>query len=60
MPYAKRKNSDGTFRVVNEKTGDVKMKSGTEEEADKQLRLLHGIEHGWTPRGRRQARRNRR
>lgn len=52
MPYAKRKNTDGSYRVVNEATGDVKMESGTEEEADKQLRLLRGIEHGWTPRRR--------
>jgi hypothetical protein len=52
MPYAKRKNADGSFRVVNEDTGDVKMEHGTEEEADKQLRLLRGIEHGWSPRRR--------
>lgn len=53
MPYAKRKNEDGTFRVVNEDTGDVKMKSGTEEEADKQMRLLRGLEHGMRRRGNR-------
>ena len=60
MPYAKRKNPDGSYRVVNEDTGDVKMEHGTEAEADKQLRLLRGIEHGWHPTGRRQARRNKR
>jgi hypothetical protein len=52
MPYAKLKNSDGTFRVVNEESGDVKMKSGTEEEADRQLRLLRGLEHGMRRRNR--------
>jgi hypothetical protein len=57
MPYAKRKNSDGTYRVVNEDTGDIKMKSGTEEEADKQMRLLRGIEHGMVPRKRRTLKR---
>jgi hypothetical protein len=57
MPYAKRRNADGSFRVVNEDTGDVKMESGTEAEADKQLRLLRGIEHGWTPRRRKTLKR---
>jgi hypothetical protein len=46
LPYAKRENQDGTFRVVNEETGDVKMESGSEDEADRQLRLLRGLEHG--------------
>lgn len=50
MPYAKRKNADGSFRVVNEETGDVKMKSGTEEQAEAQMRLLRGVEHGMKPR----------
>jgi len=57
LPYAKRKNADGTFRVVNEDTGKVHMKSGTEEAADKQIRLLHGIDAGTIKRGLR--RRNR-
>jgi hypothetical protein len=52
MPYAKEKNDNGTFRVVNAATGDVKMKSGSEQEADKQLRLLRGLEHGMRRRAR--------
>jgi hypothetical protein len=51
MPYAKEKNTDGTWRVINRDTGDVKMKSGSEAEADKQLRLLRGLEHGMRRRG---------
>lgn len=52
MPYAKRKNADGSWRVVNKATGDVKMESGSEEDADKQLRLLRGLEHGMRRRNR--------
>lgn len=50
MPYRKEKNPDGSWRVVNADTGDVKAKSTTEEEADKQIRLLHGVDHGMKPR----------
>jgi hypothetical protein len=46
MPYAIKQNSDGTYRVINEDTGDVKMKSGTKKEAKAQMRLLYGLEHG--------------
>jgi hypothetical protein len=59
MPYAIRRNEDGTYRVVNPVTGDVHMKSGSKEDAEAQVRLLHGVDKGWKPSGRRQARRNR-
>jgi hypothetical protein len=59
MPYAIRKNRDGSYRVVNADTGKVHMKSGTKADAEAQVRLLHGVDEGWTPTGRRQARRNR-
>lgn len=49
MPYRKEKNPDGTYKVVNADTGEVHMKSGTEADADKQIRLLHGVDHGWHP-----------
>lgn len=52
MPYQIRKNDDGTYRVVNEDTGDVKAKSTTKEDAEAQVRLLHGVEHGMKPRHR--------
>lgn len=51
MPYAKLKNKDGTYRVVNTETGKVHMASGSNDKAESQLRLLHAIEHGWKPTG---------
>jgi len=53
MPYAKHKNDDGTYRVINSDTGKVHMKSGTEADADAQIRLLHGVDNGMKPRKRR-------
>jgi hypothetical protein len=55
MPYEMIKNSDGTYRVVNSDTGDVKMKSGSKAEAKRQMRLLYGVEHGWRPTGGRRS-----
>jgi hypothetical protein len=50
MPYAIRKNSDGSYRVINTDTGDVKMEHGSKADAEAQLRLLYGVEHGMVPR----------
>jgi len=47
--YKKEANDDGTYRVVNTKTGEVHAKDATEEDADHQLRLLYATAHGWTP-----------
>lgn len=50
MPYEVRPAGDGDgFEVVNTETGDVKAKHSTKEEADRQVRLLEGIEHGMKP-----------
>lgn len=51
MPYKIEQNADGTYRVINSETGDVKMKSGSKREAKKQVRLLYGLEHGMRRRG---------
>lgn len=48
MPYSKKKLPDEeAWEVINE-DGDVKAKHTTEEDADKQIRLLHMLEkeHG--------------
>ena len=39
MPYAKRKNSDGTWRVVNEESGDVKWREISCTEPDTEMTL---------------------
>lgn len=50
MPYAiKRKGRQ--YQVVNTETGDIKASSTSKAKAEKQLRLLRGLEHGWTPTG---------
>lgn len=50
MPYTVRPAPDGDgFEVVNSETGDVKAKHATKEEAERQRRLLEGIEHGMVP-----------
>lgn len=52
MPYDVRPASDGDgFEVVNADTGEVKAKHATKEDAERQRRLLEGIEHGMTPKG---------
>jgi hypothetical protein len=51
MPYEVRKKDDGSCEVVNSQTGDVKAKHASCEDAERQVRLLHGIEHGWHPTG---------
>lgn len=50
MPYeVKGPNSDGKYEVVNKDTGDVKATKTTKEDAERQVRLLHAVEHGWEP-----------
>jgi hypothetical protein len=43
MPYAIRKNPDGSFRVFNKKTGEIMAKHTTKEKAQKQVRFLEMI-----------------
>ena len=40
MPFAIHKNTDGSFRVVNSKTGKVHAKHSTKAHAEAQVRLL--------------------
>lgn len=50
VPYEiKRKGSK--YQVVNKETGEVKAEATSKSKAERQLRLLRGIEHGWTPSG---------
>lgn len=50
MPYEIRKNGQ-TYEVVNKETGEVKAKHTDEEDAKRQVRLLHAIENdpNWEP-----------
>lgn len=48
MPYEIRKDGD-RWCVHNTETGDKKACHDTEEEAERQVRLLHMIEHGGEP-----------
>ncbi|MEM5854666.1 MAG: hypothetical protein QXS37_04500 [Candidatus Aenigmatarchaeota archaeon] len=48
MPYKIEKRGN-KYVVVNKKTGKVKGTHSSREKALRQMRLLYGIEHGWTP-----------
>lgn len=49
MPYALRKTSKG-WGVINTETGKWKSKDIPKERAQRQMRLLYGIESGkWKP-----------
>jgi hypothetical protein len=52
MPYKIKRNNDGTYQVMNAITGKVHAKSASKEDAEKQVRLMKGIDHGWKPRHR--------
>lgn len=49
MPYEVRQKGD-EYCVYNTETGDEKACHDSKEEAEKQVRLLRGLEHGMTPR----------
>lgn len=51
MPYDKRKSDSGGYEVYNTETNAVKARHATEQDAERQLKLLRGIEHGWQPTG---------
>lgn len=40
MPYAIRKNKDGSYRVFNKKTGEIMAKGTTKQKAEAQVRFL--------------------
>ena len=48
MPYAIRKRN-GKYVVINAVTLDVKGTHDSEVEAQLQINLLRGVEHGWRP-----------
>lgn len=48
MPY-KMEKSNGGYRVTS--PHGVKAKHSTKANAESQMRLLRGIEHGWRPTG---------
>ena len=50
MPYEIKSEND-KHCIVNTETGATKACHDTREEAEKQLHLLQGIEHGWKPTG---------
>ena len=50
MPYIIRKMMDHHFQVVNADSREVKAKHTTKANAEKQVRLLNAIEHGFVPR----------
>ena len=50
MPYAIRSAGGGKVKVVNTETGNVHSKATTRANAEAQVRLLHGVEHGMRPR----------
>jgi hypothetical protein len=52
LPYSVEKTDDG-YQVVDRETGKVYSRHATEENAERQRRLLEGIRHGWKPTGKR-------
>jgi hypothetical protein len=52
MPYQVQKvEGEEAWEVVNKDSGDVKAKHASKEDAEKQVKLLEGLEHGWEPSG---------
>jgi len=50
MPY-KVNQVMGGFEVVNERTGEVHAKHTTRAKAERQMRLLNAVMHGFKPTG---------
>lgn len=51
MPYKIEKDGEN-YKVINEDTGEVKAvhePPDAKEKAERQVRLLHGVEHEWEP-----------
>lgn len=51
MPYEIKKSEGSGYEVVNTGTGEVKARHATKDDAERQVRLLRGIEDGWEPTG---------
>lgn len=50
MPYRIEELDSGKFKVVNKESGNVHSKATSRSNAEAQVRLLHGVEHGMKPR----------
>lgn len=55
MPYERVSLGSGKYKVVNKESGAVHSKATSKGNADAQIRLLHGVEHGMKPRTTRQV-----
>ena len=51
MPYSMFRLPDGHYRVINTESRRVHSKHSTKENAQKQMRLLNAVEHGFVPTG---------
>jgi hypothetical protein len=49
MPYKFTHKSAKCYGVANKTTGHAFSKCTTKAKAEKQMRLLHGVEHGFHP-----------
>lgn len=49
MPYQIKQLPDGRYAVINRDTGQVYARHTSRRKAEMQVRLLHGVEHGWQP-----------
>jgi len=50
VPYQLRRVRGG-YQVVNAATGQVHAEHTSRDKAQRQIRLLHAVEHGWRPTG---------
>lgn len=53
MPYEIRQDGDDKYVVINKETGEVKathVPPDAKDKAEKQVRLLQGLEHGMVKR----------
>jgi hypothetical protein len=57
MPYAIRPRGDGAYEVVNTATGKVHAAHTSKTKAERQVRLLHMVEHGGKATGKPASRR---
>lgn len=49
MPYEIKKLVDSKYKVINKATKDVKAYGTTKAKAQRQVRLLNAIDHGFKP-----------
>ncbi len=55
MPYSIERitsgKNKGKYRVINSQTGKVHASATSKANAQKQVNLMQGVEHGWHPTG---------